>query len=479
MKLIERGIGFVSVLILARLLTPADFGLVAMAMSVVALIELMGAFGFDTALIQRQDATREHFDTAWTFGVLFGIASALLLIAAAVPAAEFYRDPRITLILPALAIGALLQGFENVGPVLFRKSLDFTSEFIFLLAKRLAGFAVTVSLALLYRNFWALVAGIITSKLIATVISYVMHSYRPRFSLAARADLFHFSKWLFISNLLRFSQENADKFILGRAIGPRDLGIYNVASEIAALPATVLIAPINRAVFPAYAKLLDSSSQLQIVFLQVVGNVAIIATPLAFGIACLAEPVVAVLLGPQWAEAVPLLRIFVAVGLVGALQSNLFSLLLAQGHAKANTMMALALLILYLPAVTFASVHAGAVGAAWTHLVMAFVGLVPLYLTFFRLTGFSRRAYIATLWRPLIAAGVASAVLTSALNVLDPRLGTYPLALLFAGSAIGAVVYALSLGALWLASGRPHATAEHAILLFIRRRAGLPTAVTP
>src|SRR5450830_1844049 len=113
LKMVERSIGLVSTLILARVLTPADFGLVAMAMSVVGLTELMGAFGFDVAIIQNQNAERKHYDTAWTFNVLFSVATAALLLALTYFAAAFYKEPRLYYVLPALAVGALVAGFEN------------------------------------------------------------------------------------------------------------------------------------------------------------------------------------------------------------------------------------------------------------------------------------------------------------------------------------------------------------------------------
>ena len=205
-KIADRGIGLLSTLILARLLVPSDFGLVAMASSIVALTELMGAFGFDTALIQRQDARREHYDTAWTFGVLFGVAIALVLVLVANPAADFYHEPRLELIIPILALGALISSFENIGTVAFRKELNFHKEFRFLLLKRISGFVVTIALAVMFRTFWALIAGIITAKTVALVISYQLHPYRPRFSLKARVDLLGFSKWLFISSVLKNAQ---------------------------------------------------------------------------------------------------------------------------------------------------------------------------------------------------------------------------------------------------------------------------------
>ncbi|MBK9234574.1 MAG: lipopolysaccharide biosynthesis protein [Rhodoferax sp.] len=462
-KLVERSIGFVSVLILARLLTPSDFGLVAMASSVVAMIELMSAFGFDTALIQRSDAKRTHFDTAWTFQVLFGTASAALLLALALPAADFYRDPRVSYILPVLALGALIQGLENIGPVMFRKSLDFKREFVFLLAKRLVSFAVTIAMALIFRNYWALVIGTVAGRAATTLMSYAMHDYRPRLSLAASAELFHFTKWLLISNLLGFLQQNADKFILGRTIGARPLGLYNIANEIAALPATVLIAPINRAVYPVYAKLATDLPALRAQFLAVYGQIAMIAVPTSVGIACAAEPVVRVLLGTQWLESIPLLQLFIVCGLAGALQSNLYSLIVALGHPKANTLMSAGMLVLCLPALVVASLHYGALGAAWVHLAMSVLVLIPLHVVFFKLTGTSVRGYLGRQWRPALSSAVMGAAMLVCLAV--PAVASGPAVLQLAlASVIGAIVYVAGIGSLWWAAGKPQDSAEASIL---------------
>ena len=116
-KLADKCIGLASTLILARLLVPADFGLVALAMAVIAFTQLMGAFGFDSALIQRQDATRVHYDTAWTFNVIVGVAMGCTLAALAVPVARFYDDDRLVAILSVLGAGAVVGALVGVGVV--------------------------------------------------------------------------------------------------------------------------------------------------------------------------------------------------------------------------------------------------------------------------------------------------------------------------------------------------------------------------
>ena len=122
---------FVNILILARLLVPADFGLVAMAMSAIAIIELASAFSFEVALIQREHPTREYYDTAWTLNVALGTACALATVGLAYPAALFYGEPRLTPVMLVLAGGWIVQSFENIGTVNFRRDMDFSREFRF------------------------------------------------------------------------------------------------------------------------------------------------------------------------------------------------------------------------------------------------------------------------------------------------------------------------------------------------------------
>ncbi len=459
-KLLDRLIGVLSVVLLARLLTPADFGLVAMAMTLVAMIELMGAFGFDSALIQRADVERKHMDTAWTFQVIFGIATALLLLMLAMPAASFYRDPRIGGILPVLALSSLIGGLANIGPVMFRKELAFAREFRFMLAKRVVGFIATLATALLLRNYWALVIGIVVGSAASTAISYGVHPYRPRLSLAAGSELFGFSKWIFVSSVVAFLQNHADKLILGRIAGPRDLGLYNLAAEVALLPSTAVIAPINRAVFPVYAALHGDMAALEARFLSVIATIAALALPLSLGLGVLAGPAVALLLGAQWIEAVPLLKLFVLTGLVSALQGNLYSLIVALGHPQKSTLISLWIACVHVPALALASWYFGVVGAAVAHLVAAVLGLIPLHIVFFRLTGFSVAAYARCFPRPLLAALAAALLLLGFEQLMTAGQATSPLLLLIVGGAVFALTYLALLWALWRLAGRPPQSVE-------------------
>ncbi|MDW8356266.1 MAG: oligosaccharide flippase family protein, partial [Bryobacterales bacterium] len=183
-------------LVLARLLVPADFGLVAMAMSVIAVLDLLTSFSFDVALIQKANLRREHYDTAWSLHFLLSCSCSLLVVAIAYPTAAFYGEPRLFEVMLALALAWFIAGFENVGIVDFRRLLNFRREFYFLAIRRALSFAITIGLTFTLRSYWALVIGTVAHRLIGVLLSYAMHPYRPRFSFATARELFSFSGWL-------------------------------------------------------------------------------------------------------------------------------------------------------------------------------------------------------------------------------------------------------------------------------------------
>lgn len=469
-KLLDKSIGLISTLILVRILTPSDFGLVAMAMAVVSLLELMGAFGFDTALIQRRDTERSHFDTAWTFNVIFGASIAVILLLAAVPASEFYREPRLVTMLPALAIGSLATGFENIGTVAFRKELDFALEFRYLLSKRIASFAVSVTLALTLRSFWSLIFGIVISKILSVIISYRIHPYRPKFSLSAKDDLFNFSKWLFISNLIQFLHSRSTDFILGRTVGSYALGVYNLAAEVAAMPSTELIAPLNRAVYPAYAQLANNQEKLMERFLEVFGLINLIAFPVALGLFSLSDLLVNILLGTQWKDAIPIMRILGLSGLVGALQGNMYSLMSAMGKPKANTLLSSALLILSLPLVIYASVNYGALGAAYAHLLSSFIAFIGIIFVFKNVTDIKYYKLWAAMWRPLFSSSLMSASIIPLRSFFENGYSSTPKVLeLILAILFGAFAYCAFIVSFWLLSNKPQGTEKNLLLLIFNK----------
>ncbi len=466
-----QGIGLLSILILARLLVPADFGLVALATAFCAALLAMSEFGFDTVLIQNRQATRQHYDTAWTMAVVRNAVLAVCLVVGAVPAAAFFGDARIEMILYCLALSTVIDGLENIGIVEFRKNLDFRRDMIFMVGGKLASFCVTVPLAIALRNYWALVAGIMASSFVKVALSYMMHSYRPRPCLVHWREIMRFSRWLILQNLTAFVYHRVDVFIIGKVAGTAGVGLYSMALEIAQMVTSNLIAPVRRAVFPAYASLSSDLGVLGRNYADVFGAVALIGTPVALGIGLVAEPMVTVMLGAKWTGVIPVLQVLCIYGFVGVLGVGSGPVYLALARPYYLTWTMAGGLALMIPAMYFGVRHFGLVGAACALTGGAALVVLADFTIVLRLLRLPVRHLLTRVWRPLTAAALmAAAVIEVQLAWPDPKATVDSIGLLVASVLTGAVVYPAVVLALWGLTGRGDG-AERQILILLGKAA--------
>ena len=464
MRLASRTIGLISTIILARLLVPADFGLVAIATTIAFAIDTLGEFSFDFALIRDQAASRAHYDAAWTLGLVRGLVVAVALAAGAIPASLFFADARLEPILYVLAGTALAQAAQNIGVVDFRKEMNFDREFAFMLWPRLAGFVVTIALAFAWRDWRALVAGIVATRLAQLVLSYTMHPYRPRLGLAEWRPIMSFSKWMLVNNILYFLSGRADTIILGRMFGPHLLGLYSVASEISALPTTELVWPIQRALFPGFARLADDPAALRRSYLDGFGVLLAIALPASVGIALIAEPAIRLFLGPKWLDAIPLLQVLAICGMFRLGGANAGSAMLALGRARAFTLLVTVNVAIQLPLLIGGAYAGGVTGAAIGLTISAGIGLMLVMIATDRLLGVSPRELIAAVWRTLAAAAIMAGNVVALQNAWHAW-GLPESNALELGAAVvsGALVYVAAHLLLWRVAGMP-AGAERILL---------------
>lgn len=462
--LVQRLLGLVSTLILARVLVPHDFGIVAMAMSFVALLEMLGAFGFDVALIQKQTTDRRHWDTVWTLEILVGCIVAAAMTAGAPLVAGFFKEPALVGALGVLAIGSVAQGFQNIGLVAFRTEMRFDREFRFLTAKKLIAFGVTVPLAVILDSYWALVIGQTVSRIAGTALSYWVHPYRPRWCLAAWRELFNFSKWMLVMAFISYMKERSSDWIIGRAAGPAALGAFNVSYELAALPTTELMAPINRAVFPAYAQLAKESPEaLRREYLSVIAMIVLIAAPAILGIAATAPLLVPVMLGPNWSEAVPVLMLLGFFGFTNVIQSNAQAAYLALGRADIPAKLNTVHVIVQIGALIPLTYEYGVVGAAAGYLITAAI-MIPVSLgVVLRMLHIPIGTFLARVWRPIAAATVMYLAVHEYVRFSDNATAVAPALHLLLAIALGGVVYLSVTWLLWIASSRPSGAEEAAL----------------
>ncbi len=468
LRLATRVLGVASMLVLARLLTPEDFGLVALATTLAALLDIASDFNFDLAIIRDRRAGRPEYDTAWTLSLAKGVLLAVLLLALARPSAGFFAEPRLEPVLAWLALAALLQGLGNIGTVDFRRDLEIAREFRFHLYGRLAQFVVGIGLALLWRDWRALVAAILARRVALLVASYTMAAYRPRLSLARLGALVDFSKWVLANNALSFVRERVDALIVGKLAGPAPLGLYAIAQEIADLPTTELAQPIARAAYPGFARIAHDRPRLADAYLESLALVLVICLPCGLGIALLAEPLVGLLLGPAWLEAVPLVEALVLYGLMRAGSTITGPIYLALGRVRIEPVLLALYLAMLLPLLPLLVVRLGVIGAVLALSLCAAVNLALNLVIASRLLGLGAGRIAAVLWRTLLAAAAMAAGVAAAAAAVEP-----PLARLVAGIGVGLPLFVASLLGLWWLCGRP-AGAERTLLARLGELVGRP-----
>ena len=470
-RVFVNGIALLSQLILARLLMPEDFGLIAIAGSVAAILEVLGSFGFDLALIQRQTTNRDYYDSAWTLSLITAALISVLLVVLAGPTAAFFGDPRIEAIVYVFAATSFVKGFTNIGVVAFQKELRFDREFLYLVTQKLSSFLVAIPLAVIFKSYWALVIGIAAYWTAGVLLSYLLHPYRPRLCLTKCRQLLTFSRWLVINNVLTWVNNSGVAVIISRLTGIHEVGLYTISKQLAQVTARELVGPVGRAVYPGLAKVSGDHDRLRRGFLLSLSLLALTVFPAALGLAAVAEPLVIAFLGPKWAAAAPVLEILAIAGAVFVIQGNLESVFIAAGRpvfaSITNSAATLVLLATLIPLLLYREFDV----AIWAFVLAQGAAAVIGYLLLFAKTAIRCADSMRAIYRPVVA-GVAMFIavryfdgwLTASTEATD-------LLRFVTGTCVGMASYPLLVLVLWLISGCPRG-GETELYALVRRILG-------
>jgi O-antigen/teichoic acid export membrane protein len=464
MRFTVRSIGVVSMVVLARLLLPADFGLVVLATMVVGFVELACEFEFGTYLIRSQGIDRSYYDTAWTLSVLRGALIAVVLAASASVAADFFAEPRLRNVLYVLAIVSLIDGLGNVGTVDFQKSMNFERDFRLNVQTKLVSFAVTVVLAILLRSYWALVIGIVSGRCAALLFGYAMHPFRPRIAFARTGTILRFSKWVLARNLLNFAQRQGYAFVIGKILDPASVGLYSLAREVSALATAEIVVPVHRAMLPGLSALEKEPVAMRRTFLDALAVIAMLALPLGVGIGLVADPLVRVAMGGNWVDAIPLLQILAIVGVARVFTANSDAQLFALNLPHLTTVLACFGAVVGISSMVWAASIWGVTGAAWATSATVLLQLLLNYAILWRVVGISPAAVGAVVWRPVAACLLMSGAVLTVVGYW-PR-GDSALLLLLelcCACMLGALVYVAALLGLWRLCGMPPGAEKQAL----------------
>ena len=451
-RLMARGIDFTTLIVLARTLSPQDFGLISVAMTLIFVVEAVSELPIAQSLVRLDTIGRSHLDTAFTIGVLRGLVLAVIIAAAAWPFAWAYADPRLVPLILFLALAPITRGLQSPAMVQYARRIDFRRDLVIEIVSKVFGFTVAVLLAVTTRSYWAIAAGTVVTPLASLIQSYAFAPFRPRLGLTQWRSFAGFLGWASLAQALAALSWQSDKLILGRFIGKADLGRFSMAADLSSVPEQVLVAPAMRPLMAGFVTMKDSRERMARAYLRISQTLLTIAAPGMIGLSLLAGQVVPVVLGGNWIQAIPMLRWLALAPVFVVWVSPLDPMAMAMDRTAIFLRQRVVEILVKLPLLIALIWHYGVMGAVIGRvLTNAILMLVTMgYVR--RLVGLSIVAQLVAPWRIALAtAGMAAVVLA----LPDALRHSLSLVAVIATVLIGAATYVALLLGSWIAVGRP------------------------
>jgi PST family polysaccharide transporter len=285
---------------LARVLSPADFGLIAIAMILVSVVDIVLEVPVTQALTRLSEVRKSHLDTAFTLGILRSLLLAFVVLASAWPFSALYQDNRLTLVVAALAIGPISRGLYSPGMVSFIRDISFWQTFVTDLAGKTCAASLAIALLYLGGGYWSIVVNSVAASAVGTIVSYVLAPYRPALSLAHLPELSKFIGWFSVAQFIAALNWQFDRVLLGHFVSRSSLGLYTIASNLAFLPVQSLTGPTTQPVLAALSKLTSQRERLQNAYLKASRFTMMLAVPVCVGMSLTSDLIIDVLFDAKW-----------------------------------------------------------------------------------------------------------------------------------------------------------------------------------
>ncbi|MBF0594297.1 MAG: MOP flippase family protein [Candidatus Omnitrophica bacterium] len=321
--------------VLARLLTPDVFGLLAMAVAFTEFVNVFLEMGIGSALIQKQDAVAEHYDSAFWLNIVAGLSFMVITFFLSSAIAGFYGQPKLKIILMALSINFIVISLTIVPQSLLTKEMAFKKLALIDICAVLTSGLLGIILAFKGFGVWSLVTQVLSASLVSGILVWILSPWRPRmfFSMGRLREIWFFGANLMGFNVLNYFARNMDKLLIGRFLGAEALGLYSLAYRMVLFPLQNVSWSIGRVMFPAFSKIQFEVDKVREVYLEMIGKIAFVTFPLMAMLFACAPEIVRIFLGDQWSGIVVLLRIFTFCGMVQSIGTTIGTVLLSQGKA--------------------------------------------------------------------------------------------------------------------------------------------------
>jgi len=435
-------IGIAQLSILTHLLSPRDYGLMAIVMVVIGFTRLFADVGVSNAIIHKQDSTHQQLSTLYWLNIFSGITLFFLIVGISPLIAWFYDEPTLVGLLIVLSTTFIVGAFGTQFRVLLQKDLQFKLLTKIEIFAAIGAFTIAVMTALYGAGVYSLVLGALASTFFSTIALLIvgLKKYRPSlvFQINLIRSYIKFGFFQMGENSITYFNSQFDVILIGKLLGVEALGVYSIAKNISMRPAQVINPIVTRVSFPIMAKVQSEIHQLKKIYLTAVNAISSVNFPIYVTIALLAEPLVLTLFGNQWEKSIPLLRILSIYGAVRSTGNPVGSLQLARGRADLGFYWNLGLFMV-IPLAIFIGSNWGTEGVAYSLLILMLMLFVPNWWLMVRplcQAGFIE--YFKAISVPAIHSLIAGVVAFFVYTTIDTSYNK-----LVISSTIGFVVYGL------------------------------------
>jgi len=401
-KIIQKVLSLIRLVVIGRILAPSDFGLMGIALLTMSALETFSTTGFNQALIQKKENADNYLDAAWTVLIIRGLIIFIVLYLTAPYVAVFFHSSTVQPIIRVLGFTIFIHAFANIGVVYFQKELEFGKIFIYRFIGIFTNFMVAILAAFILRSVWALVLGLFAENVMNLIVSYFIHPYRPHLSkdFGKAKELFGFGKWILGSSIFVFIGEHIDDVFVGRVLSAVALGFYQMAYRISNMLETEITQVISSVAFPAFAKIQDKQSRIQKAYFRIMRLTIAISLPITVGMILLAPEFTQIFLGEKWIPMVSAMQLLAVAGLIKSVVSTGSPLFCGSGYPNYEFYMQLIrgliiLLVIY-PLILLKGISGAAIGV-----ILSVAGMLVIWYPLSqKITKTFWRKYFETFWPP-------------------------------------------------------------------------------
>lgn len=401
-------LAFIRYIILARLLSPDDFGLMGIVSLSITAVMIFTETGVWAALIQKTELDRGILNTAWIISVFRGLSLGLFLFVISPLVSVFFNSDMLLPLLRVMSLIFIIDGFDSLGIVLLQRNLEFKKLTTLNVSVELIKLITVILIGFVFKSVWIIVIGELVGSVSTLILSYIIHDFRPQpqFNLTHAKQLLNFGKYITAAGIVTYLTTQGDDAYVGKTLGTSSLGFYTMAYKLSNMPATSISHVINKITFPAFSMIQNDVSRLKFMYLKTLRITSTISMPFAGGMFCLAAYFIPVLIGSKWTPIIPSFMVLCLFGLERSIGSIAGPVILALGKPKISFLLNMLKLIAMGVSIIPLTIHYGFLGTSISVTFSAIIvecGVLPvvahlLNISIWEILRQLRPSFLATLF---------------------------------------------------------------------------------